>query len=182
MNQKERTKIIKKCENERFVVRFVTLGECNDLEYQFKTIEEAQKKLEELISDKRKEMLACMNQDEIIEKVMKNVPEYAKPAILKRVKQALSIAEDDYQNRLARAERMSRQGLMERDKQISELEKKIELLEIDEKTNLDDFEKLQNAHEKLRRQINCIKDHPEIKPLNCCWMADSLELRELRKP
>ena len=124
---------------------------------------------------------------------------------------ALSRAEDDYQNRLARAERMSRQGLMERDKQISELEekhlrvlkkalrdkgddkarlhkkqiselkKKIELLEIDEKTNLDDFEKLQNAHEKLRRQINCVKDHPEIKPLNCCWMADSLELRELRK-
>jgi len=68
-----------------------------------------------------------MNQDEIIEKVMKNVPEYAKPAILKRVKQALSLQKDDYQNRLARAERMSRQELMERDKQISELKAEIEI-------------------------------------------------------
>jgi len=50
-----------------------------------------------------------------------------------------------------------------------------------QENHLDDFEKLQNAHEKLKRQINCVKDHPEIKPLNCCWMADSLELRELRK-
>jgi len=105
----------------------------------------------------------------------------SKKSTINAIEEALSLAEDDYQNRLARAERMSRHGLIERDKQISELEKKIELLEIDEKTNLDDFEKLQNAHEKLRRQINCIKDHPEIKPLNCCWMADSLELRELRK-
>lgn len=51
--------------------------------------------------------------------------------------------------------------------------------------------KLLRAHEKfigkklveidrLKRQINCVKDHPEIKPLNCCWMADSLELRERR--
>ena len=35
--------------------------------------------------------------------------------------------------------------------------------------------------ERLKRQINCVKDHPEIKPLNCCWMADSLELREQKK-
>lgn len=32
--------------------------------------------------------------------------------------------------------------------------------------------------EELKRQINCVKDHPEIKPVNCCWTADSLMMQE----
>jgi len=49
------------------------------------------------------------------------------------------------------------------------------------KTLTSQVKRLQAKIKKLERQINCVKDHPEIKPLNCCWMADSLELRERRK-
>jgi len=153
-----------------------------------------------------------MNQEEIIEQgfqVFVSVSMGTKDvdkAFHEGCEKALNLAEDDYQNRLARAERMSRQGLMERDKQISELEKKynnqitsMDLLANEQYAIIGQKDKqiqslervikelkehediyVQQMH-KLKRQINCVKDHPEIKPLNCCWMADSLELRELRK-
>ncbi|MHA1305348.1 MAG: hypothetical protein ACTSPI_16740 [Candidatus Heimdallarchaeaceae archaeon] len=192
MNQKE---IIEKAWN-------------NHLDWLIKETKKVFKRDSDLFTPKIEVILSSL-----LFKLVSDFIKLSKKSTINAIEEALSRAEDNYQNRLARAERMSRQGLMERDKQISELEekynnqitsmdllaneqyaiigqkdkqiqslkKKIELLEIDEKTNLDDFEKLQNAHEKLRRQINCVKDHPEIKPLNCCWMADSLELRELRK-
>lgn len=34
---------------------------------------------------------------------------------------------------------------------------------------------------RLERQINCVRNHPEIKPVHCCWMADSILLREYEK-
>ena len=34
---------------------------------------------------------------------------------------------------------------------------------------------------KLKRQINCVRDHPEIKPQNCCWTADSILMQEHEK-
>jgi len=67
------------------------------------------------------------------------------------------------------------------DEQISTLSKKVQELQ----TELEKWKKQTKAHEefigKLLRQINCVKDHPRIKPLNCCWMADSMELKIRRK-
>ena len=34
---------------------------------------------------------------------------------------------------------------------------------------------------KLKRLINCVKDHPKIKPLTCCYQGDSLELKSQRE-
>jgi len=33
----------------------------------------------------------------------------------------------------------------------------------------------------LERRINCVRNHNELKPLNCCYQADTLELKSLRK-
>ena len=42
-------------------------------------------------------------------------------------------------------------------------------------------EKLKKEIIKLKRLINCVKDHPEIKPLNCCYQADTMMLKEYIK-
>ena len=35
--------------------------------------------------------------------------------------------------------------------------------------------------ERLKLEINCVRDHPYIKPLNCCYHGDVLELKALRQ-
>lgn len=47
--------------------------------------------------------------------------------------------------------------------------------------SLQELEELQSKIKGLQKQINCVKNHPEIKPLNCCWHADSLEYREYKR-
>ena len=32
--------------------------------------------------------------------------------------------------------------------------------------------------ERLNRQINCVKNHDEIKPITCCFHADTMLLKE----
>jgi len=65
------------------------------------------------------------------------------------IEEVLSIVEDDYQNRLARAERMSRQGLMERDKQIQSLERIIKELKEHEDIYVQQIHKLETEIKAL---------------------------------
>jgi organic radical activating enzyme len=47
--------------------------------------------------------------------------------------------------------------------------------------NINARERLEEEVIKLKRLINCVKDHPEIKPHNCCYQADTIELEEYLK-
>jgi K+-sensing histidine kinase KdpD len=43
------------------------------------------------------------------------------------------------------------------------------------------IKQLTEENKKLRRQINCVKDHNRLKPHNCCYQADTLMLEEMLK-
>jgi len=69
------------------------------------------------------------------------------------IEETLSPVNEDpyYKLKDSQIKNLYKENLELREK-VQSLKKKIELLEIDEKTNLDDFEKLQNAHEKLKAE------------------------------
>jgi len=118
------------------------------------------------------------------------------------LEEALSLAELDYAQNLTKIINDGIKTEKKLEKQISTLSAKVQELqtELEElgkhhaihheneyelQTELEKWKKQTKAHEEFigekLREINCVKDHPEIKPLNCCWMADSMELKIRRK-
>ena len=43
------------------------------------------------------------------------------------------------------------------------------------------IKELKKKVKKLEREINCVKNHPKLKSLNCCYHADSFELQTIRE-